>query len=366
MAEARRPHRFTRLQALFVTFLWSTSWVLIKFGLEEMPAISFAGMRYTLAFLILVPALSVSALRRAELRRLTRSNWLRLSVLGVVFFSVAQGAQFVALGFLPAVTLSLILSFSPAAVALLGASFLGERLTRGQWLGVCSFLLGAIVYFLPLGPPLQVIGLVVGAVGLLANTWASLLGRSVNRRGDLHPLLVTVVSMGIGSSLLLAVGFIVEGVPRLALSGWGIVIWLAVVNTALAFTIWNHTLQTLTAIESTLINNTMLIQIAILAWLFLGEPISAREGAGLILAVLGVLCVQLAGDRSKEQQPAHSPEEVLQDDSPHSPVPVQAEERHLASVERRNPRMNALSTSPHRPSPTHREASSQDRFQSEV
>jgi hypothetical protein len=31
----------------------------------------------------------------------------------------------------------------------------------------------------------------------------------------------------------------------------------------------------------------MLVQIAILAWIFLGEPISAREGAGLILAVLG-------------------------------------------------------------------------------
>ncbi len=61
---------------------------------------------------------------------LTPSDWLRLSVLGVVFYSVTQGAQFVALGFLPAVTLSLILCFSPAVVALLGASFLGERLTR--------------------------------------------------------------------------------------------------------------------------------------------------------------------------------------------------------------------------------------------
>lgn len=301
MAETRRSHRLPRLQALFVTFLWSTSWVLIKVGLEEIPAISFAGMRYTLAFLILASALLLSALRRAELRRLRPSEWLRLSILGVVFYSLTQGAQFVALAFLPAVTLSLILSFSPAAVALLSASFLGERLTRGQWLGVCCFILGAIVYFLPLRPPLQVVGLVVASVGLLANSSALLLGRSVNRRGDLHPLLVTVVSMGIGSFLLLAVGFIVDGVPRLDLSGWGIIIWLAVINTAVAFTIWNHTLQTLTAIESTLINNTMLIQIAILAWIFLGEPISVREGFGLILAVFGVLWVQLAGNRSKEQ-----------------------------------------------------------------
>lgn len=300
MDGSSRPHHLPRLQALFVTFLWSTSWILIKFGLEEIPAIGFAGMRYTLAFLLLAPALFANPSRRAELRSLRRSDWLRLSLLGVVFYFLTQGAQFVALAFLPAVTLSLILSFSPAAVALLGASFLGERLTRRQWIGVGCFLAGAAMYFLPLRMPLQIMGLAVAAVGLLANSWASLLGRAVNRRGDLHPLLVTVVSMGVGSLLLLAVGFIVEGVPQLTPSGWGIILWLAVVNTALAFTLWNHTMRSLTAIESTLINNTMLVQIAALAWVFLGEPISAREGVGLLLAVLGVALVQLARVRGEK------------------------------------------------------------------
>jgi drug/metabolite transporter (DMT)-like permease len=89
-------------------------------------------------------------------------------------------------------------------------------------------------------------------------------------------------------------------VPRLDASGWGIVLWLAIVNTALAFTLWNHTLRRLTAIESSLINNTMLVQIAILAWLFLGEPIGAREALGLLLAVLGVLLVQLPAAHSGE------------------------------------------------------------------
>ena len=310
MADARRPHRFPRLQALFVTFLWSTSWVLIKFGLEEIPPISFAGMRYALAFLLLAPALLAKASRRTELRRLKRSDWLRLSLLGVVIYSITQGAQFVALSFLPAVTLSLILSFAPAAVALLGASFLGERLNGRQWVGLVFFLFGAALYFLPLGASFQFMGLAVAVVGLLANSYASILGRAVNRRGDLHPLLVTVVSMGVGSILLLAVGLIVEGVPRLDLSGWAIVFWLAAVNTALAFTIWNHTLRSLTAIESTLINNTMLVQIAILAWLFLGEPISAKEGFGLLLAMLGVFLVQLAGARSPEEPPVSSPDEL--------------------------------------------------------
>ena len=137
-----------------------------------------------MASLLLAPALLASAPRRAELRKLGPTDWFRLALLGVVFYSLTQGAQFVALAFLPAVTL-----------------------------------------------------------------------------------------------------------------------WLAIVNTAVAFTLWNRTLRNLTAIESTLINNTMLVQIAVLAWIFLGEPINAGEGVGLTLAVLGVVLVQLAGADKKNEPP---------------------------------------------------------------
>jgi drug/metabolite transporter (DMT)-like permease len=104
--------------------------------------------------------------------------------------------------------------------------------------------------------------------------------------------------MGIGSVTLLATGLIVEGWPVLNLSSWAIILWLAVVNSAFAFTLWNNTLRTLSAVESSIINNTMLVQIAILAWLFLGETLSGRQIVGLILAALGALVVQLRARRS--------------------------------------------------------------------
>ena len=54
------PHAPGRLSALltavFVTFLWSTSWVLIKVGLAaSLPPLPFAGLRYGLAALCLAP-----------------------------------------------------------------------------------------------------------------------------------------------------------------------------------------------------------------------------------------------------------------------------------------------------------------------
>jgi len=128
---------------------------------------------------------------------------------------------------------------------------------------------------------------------VLANAFSSILGREVNRSGNLHPLTVTVVSMGIGGLVLLISGLGFQGLPHLSLGNWGIILWLAVVNTAFAFTLWNLTLRTLTAMESTVINNTMLIQIAILAWIFLGESLSGWKIVGLIVAGAGALLVQL-------------------------------------------------------------------------
>lgn len=293
MSGARIDHARAVLQALLVTFLWSTSWVLIKIGLKDIAPLGFAALRYLVAFGILALTLAARAEPRRQLRTLQAADWRRLTLLGVVFYALTQGAQFVALDGLPAVTVSLILSFSPAVVAVLGASLLGERLGGRQWGGVGCFLVGALVYFLPAVAPLHVVGLAAAALGLVANAGSALLGRAVNRHGTMEPLVVTVVSMGVGSLLLAVSALIVEGRPRLDASGWAIVLWLAAVNTAIAFTLWNHTLRHLTAVESSLINNTMMIQIAVLAWLVLGEPIEGRQAVGLALAALGVVFVQL-------------------------------------------------------------------------
>ncbi len=284
------------LQALLVTLIWSASWVLIKVGLTDIPPVTFAGLRYFIAFLCLAALAARSPQSRAAVQRLTRRQWGLLVALGFTFYTLTQGAQFVALTSLPAVTLSLMLNFTPVFVLALGVLLLGERPVRRQLVGIGLFLLGTLVYFWPVSLPAQALfGLVVGLAGTFANAVSSVLGRYVNRDGAITPLVVTTVSMGIGSALLLAGGLLAEGPPRLDLSAWALIIWLAVVHTALAFTLWNASLRTLSALESSVINNTMLVQIALLAWLFLGEAITAQGALGLLLAAVGILIVQVAG-----------------------------------------------------------------------
>jgi drug/metabolite transporter (DMT)-like permease len=108
--------------------------------------------------------------------------------------------------------------------------------------------------------------------------------------------------MGIGSFILLIVGIITQGLPPISLRNIIFLLWLAGINTALAFTLWNLTLRTLTAMESSIINGTMLIQIAVLAWIFIDEPISLQEGIGMLIAGAGAVLVQIKFGSMKKLQ----------------------------------------------------------------
>ncbi|MDX9852015.1 MAG: EamA family transporter [Anaerolineaceae bacterium] len=290
-----RSHRNAVLLALFVTFLWSTSWVLIKIGLKSsLPPVTFAGLRYTLAFLCLLPFVLLNSTHRKMIRNLSKTNWWQLALLGLIFYSITQGAQFIGLAFLPAATVTLLLNFSPILVALSSGNMNKEATTLAQWGGIILSVLGAIIYFLPLNIPAgQSIGLLAVIIGVLANASSSLLGRTLNTQEGLPAILITTISMGIGGVLLLLVGAFVQGFGKLALQQWLIIAWLAVVNTAIAFTLWNKSLQTLTAVESSIINGSMLPQIAILAWLLLDEPLNLRQTLGLGLVSVGILIVQV-------------------------------------------------------------------------
>lgn len=304
--KGRSPRFRAILEALFVTFLWSTSWVLIKIGLQNIPPLTFAGLRYALAFVCLCPFAVLNRRHRATLRNLTGTQWIQLVALGVVFIAVAQGAQFVALNYLPADSVTLLLNFSAVLVALLGIPFLDERPSFLQWFGIVVFLAGVIIYFYPtaLGAA-QAVGVIAVAACVITSGVAALQGRHINRTGRLDPFTVTFVSIGVGAVLLLGAGLSSAPMPTLSPLNWLFIAWLAAVNTALAFTLWNHSLHTLSAVESSVITNAMMIQVIVLAWLFLGERLDAKAITGMVIAGAGILLVQL---RRESATVAHTSE----------------------------------------------------------
>jgi drug/metabolite transporter (DMT)-like permease len=301
MKKSQSSHIKAILQALLVTFLWSTSFIIIKKGLVEIPPITFAGLRYMLAFLFFVPFF-LKKKYITELKQLNKTQWKKLILLGLVFYTFTQGCMFLGLYFLPSVTVSLMLNFTPIIVAIMGIWLLSEKPSLLQWSGTALFIVGIIAYFFPVDlAGSRGIGLMIMGIGILANALSAIIGRSVNRSRNISPLVITFVSMGVGALLLVIIGFAKDEIPILNLRNWLFLLWLAGINTAFAFTLWNVTLRTLTAMESSIINGTMLIQIAILAWVFLGESITLQEGTGMLIAAVGAVLVQVKKVKSSKK-----------------------------------------------------------------
>ena len=293
--------------ALLVTVLWSSSWILIRWGLdgEGLEPITFAALRYGLAAVVVAGWMLLREQPKASFSGIGRPTMIRILLLGIVMYALTQGAQFVAIDNQPAATTSLILSMTPLLVASFAVVSLGEIATSRQLLGAVLVIAGAWLYFSgDLGA--TTVGMIAAGVSLGANVGASLLGRHVNREGHVSPVVVTALGMSLGAALLVVVGIALEGFPTVSLRAWLIIGWLAVVNTAVAFTLWNLSLKRLSAVESAGIKNTMMIQIAALAWVFLDEPLGVAELLGIVLVSIGIFFTQAITARHTQAAPTHT------------------------------------------------------------
>lgn len=78
---------------------------------------------------------------------LSKNQWMKLSILGLIYYTLTQGFQFFTLKYLDTVSFSLILNFTSPIVAILGIVILREKLSKTQIAGVIIFLFGTVFYF---------------------------------------------------------------------------------------------------------------------------------------------------------------------------------------------------------------------------
>lgn len=282
-----------------VTFLWATSVVLIRLGLttEAVDPLGFAGVRFTLAAVMLVPL----ALSRLRAVRVWSAGWRAIggvAVYGLLMFCLAQAAFYVALDELSASTVGLLMGLAPVVTALLVMRSRQEHASPLQAAGIALLVGGVIVYF-GLEPPATgaILPLLAGlAIPVIVGANARL-GRHLAldvRRLYGGPLGLTALAMAVGGPALLGLGLVVEGVPSFSPRAWLLILWLAAVNTALTYTLWAQAQRALRAVEASVLGDLTVVLVAILGWLVLGETLDVPGIVGLSLALTGVLLVQLA------------------------------------------------------------------------
>lgn len=294
---ALSPRSAAAVQALAVCFVWSTSFVVTKqLYVHDIGPLTLSGLRYGIAALALLP---VVLLHRAARAGPAPGGFpIRVAVvLGVLGYGLNPIGQHIGLDRLDASAVVVLLAVGNSLQVLLWSALLLRERPGAVQLGAIAVATGGIVAF---GWPAG--GTVFDAVGVAA-VLAGGTGYAlwiVGNRSLVHRVRVvdlTCWSMLCGAVPTLGIGLAAEGVPRLPASGWLLVVLLGVVNTALAFAVWTRTQRVLAPYESSTINNTMTVQVAVLAVVFLGEVLTAWQWAALAVVTVATLVVSRAGGR---------------------------------------------------------------------
>jgi drug/metabolite transporter (DMT)-like permease len=224
--------------------------------------------------------------------------WVRLLLIGLSVYTVGNGALYWGLKYLPATTASFLMSFVTLFILFLGILWLKEVPSLWQIAGTVISLVGGWLFF---SPGLQVgefLGIGIMAIGLGGFVVFGILGREVAKSRQVDTLSLTAIPLGFGGCSLLLLAFPTEGLPSASTTAWIIMLWLAVVNTAVAYLVYNHALQVLTALEMNVLLNLSPLGTAVLAWFLLGERLGIIQIVGIVTVIVGVALVQM--ERSPE------------------------------------------------------------------
>ena len=280
-------------EVLLATLIWSGSFVLIKWGLESWRPLTFVAVRYSLGGLLLL-AVGLLFRRLGPTSGAGRGQWARLLAIGVLNYALGQSLFFGALAAVSATSVNVVLAFVPVGVLLLGAVYLGERPIPVQFVGMAAATGGSVLFFSGADVSGQGMGLLLALGATVCFGASQILVRELASEGRVGSVWLTVITLLIGSLLLLPVALWLEGMPHPDTRGWLIMGFLAVFSTALAHLAWNHAHRQMRAYEVGVLANMMPLEVAVLAWLFLGEALEPAQWAAMAIVVLGITVVQVS------------------------------------------------------------------------
>jgi drug/metabolite transporter (DMT)-like permease len=284
-----------------LVLIWSSTWVAIKIGLEDAPALLGAGVRFALAGLIL---LAIAKVQRRDLR----TDWMLAGVLALAPFAFAYGLVYWGEQYVPSGLAAVLFGVLPLYTALLGAALLPDEPLRARLLaGVCIAIGGLALAFLEsveLGAAEKA---ALGASALALSPLGAAVGGIAQKRraAELDAVVLNGWGMLGGGLLLLAASGLSEDWGEFAWTAEsvGSILYLAVFGSAIAFVTLTVLLRHISAIAISFLAMILPFGALIFGALLYDESITARALGGAALVAAGLLIAQWSRRRRKDPLP---------------------------------------------------------------
>lgn len=281
------------LALALICIIWGTTYTAIKYALLDFPPYLMVGIRQTAAgFLLLGLAISTGKTLIPSRRYVWVQALTGLATITGGNGFITWGLQYVSSGLA-----AIIGSLTPVLVVLISLAWQGgERVHRRMWVGVL-FGFGGLALIFREGwqdfiQPEYRWGIAACFGSCFTWSLGTVMAKQWNAPG-VSPLLnagLQITAGGLGAFVLSAC-FDNDYTINHTLKGWLSITYLALIGSALAFTMYMFVLKHLSATISSLYTYINPVVAILLGWALLGESLSAWEVLGMALTILGVWIV---------------------------------------------------------------------------
>ncbi|MCI2243491.1 DMT family transporter [Xanthomonas sp. PPL568] len=257
----------TPLELGFLGVVWGCSFLFMRVAAPQFGAYALVELRLALGAAVLLPFLWL-ARARFPLRR-----WPTLAAIGVLnsalpFLLFAWGAQHA-----PAAIGAICNAMTVLFTALIAFLFFGERIGTRRALALLVGFIGVLV--LATG---KSAGLSVGPSAFAGATASLLYGIGYNlvkrHMGDLPPAASAAATLGCSALLLAPLAFTHWPTAPVSALAWACAGGLGVVCTGLAYLMYYRLIQRIGPARASTVTYLIPVFGALLAWWFLGEPLT--------------------------------------------------------------------------------------------
>jgi len=278
-----------RLVWLLLCGIWGSTWLFIKLGLADLPPLTFAGIRFVIACLIIYGLMRARGIELPVQRR----DWLLLVVSGVLSFTLNYGLIFWAEQHISSGLAAVLQATTPAFGLVIAHLHLpSERLTWPKIIGVLMGVCGVGVVF---SNQLSIAGgrALAGCVGVVLSSifvaYSNVLVKAHGR--NLSATILAAGQMFFGLIPLLLIGIPLEGNPlhyRWTPMAIVSLLYLAIVGSVIAFLLYYWLIHHMDVTKTMLISLVTPVVAVMLGMVVLDERLDWRTVAGGAMIMSGI------------------------------------------------------------------------------
>ncbi|MGA9773378.1 MAG: EamA family transporter [Blastocatellia bacterium] len=283
----------TDLLLLLMTVIWGSNFTAIKYSLEDLLPLSFNGLRFAIASIVMLVVVFASGGNF----KVARGDGLRLFVLGLFANTLYQSLFILGMARTTAGNAALILATTPFFTAVI------SRIRKHEYFqarGVAGLLLAfaGIALIIFSGHKEVSFGeTVLGDSLLIASSvcWALY---TVGSKPLVHfygPIKTTAIMMVSGTPVLLLIcapSLIEQDWSRVRYVAWIGLVYSAVFAIAIAYIIWNQGVRKIGSTRTAIYSNITPVVAVLVAWPALGEAPTVGQLVGAFVIFTGLYFVR--------------------------------------------------------------------------